>query len=216
MGGSRYARFQGCQTLQDRTLRIQILQRKTFRTFNLRPGFPSSQLMQHTGAKDLAPPCGIPVEITPPANAERNPPTSWNSLRFSPIGVYHLRCWQGVFPGVKNFFIASQSRFRTADIAWFCSGSSRDNNHNHPQASFHPSLVTLVRDTSSYVQGKNERKSLLAEIKELLFDSVCVSSNVSMQLIKYVLGCDVRPVNGWYDYDHLEQWNYGARLSHPS
>lgn len=130
--------------------------------------------MQDTGAKIPAPPWGIPVEITPPADAEGKPPTSWNSLRFSPMGVYHLRCWQGVFPGVRNFFVASRSRFRSADIAWFCSGSSRDNNHNHPRVSFHPSLQTLVGDTSSYAQGKSERKLLLAEVKELMFDAVRV------------------------------------------
>ena len=49
---------------------------------------------------------------------------------------------------------------------------SRDGNHYHPKTSFHPSLVTLVRDTASYSQGKNERKALLMEVKELLFDIV--------------------------------------------
>ena len=47
-----------------------------------------------------------------------------------------------------------------------------DGNHNHPITSFHPSLVTLVRDTASYTQGKNERKALLMEAKELMFDVV--------------------------------------------
>ena len=155
-----------------------MLKKGPFRTFILLPDFASSQLMQHTGAKVPAPPRGLPVEVPQPANADSNPPTPWNSLRFSPIGLYHLRYWQGVFPGVRNFFIANQSRFRSADIAWFCSGSSRDNNHNHPRVSFHPSLATLVRDTNSYPQGKTERKALLAELKELMYDSVCVSSDL--------------------------------------
>lgn len=137
---------------------------------------PSSSVMQHTGASGL--PLALPVEIPVPANAGGQILTSWDRLRFSPFGAYHLRCWQGVFPGVKNFFIASQGRFRSADIAWFCSGSSRDGNHNHSQVSFHPSLVTLVRDTTSYAQGKTERKALLMELKELLFDTVRVSSDL--------------------------------------
>ena len=191
----------------------------TFRTFDLRPGFPSSQLMQHTGARIPAPPWGIPVEITWPANAvgklEKPPP--WNSLRFSPIGVYHLRCWQGVFPGVRNFFVACQSRFRSADIAWFCSGSSHDNNHNHPRVSFHPSLKTLFTDTNSYLEGKEDCKLLLREVKDLMFDSVRVSLDAYMCLITYLLtGYDVRSVNRWYDHDYFQQWHYGARFSHPS
>jgi hypothetical protein len=48
---------------------------------------------------------------------------------------------------------------------------NRDGNHNHPQGSFHPSLVTLVRETGS-TQEKLERKALLAEVKEQLFDVV--------------------------------------------
>ena len=48
---------------------------------------------------------------------------------------------------------------------------NRDDNHNHPQASFHPSLVKLVRETGS-TQEKLERKALLAEVKEQLFDVV--------------------------------------------
>jgi hypothetical protein len=144
--------------------------------------------MQHTGAKIPAPPWGIPVKITRPANAVGNleKPQPWNSLRFSPMGVYHLRCWQGVFPGVRNFFVDRQSCFRSADIAWFCSGSSRDNNHNHPRVSFHPSLRTLIEDTNSYVEGKGDRKLLLGELKDLMFDSVRVSLDVSMCLIIYL------------------------------
>jgi hypothetical protein len=104
-----------------------------------------------------------------PANADGQPVTSWDRLRFSPIGVYHLHYWQGVFPGVKDFFITC--RFRSADIAWFASGMNRNGNHNHPQDLFHPSLVTLVRETGS-IQEKLERKALLAEVKEQLFDVI--------------------------------------------
>lgn len=131
--------------------------------------------MQRAGVIALPPHWGrLPVQIPTPANARGQPPTPWDRLQFSPIGAYHLRCWQGVFPGVKNFFIASQARFRSADIAWFCSGSSRDSNHIHSKVSFHPSLVTLVKDTNLYTQGKSERKSLLAELKDLMFDTVRV------------------------------------------
>lgn len=182
VGGSRYTEIQGRHTrstLQDRTLSPKFYKSDhiLYVRFTSRFLHPP-HLMQHTGPKVPPPPGELPPEIPKPANANGQPPKSWDSLRFSPIGVYHLRSWQGVFPGVKKFFIASQSRFRSADIAWFCSGSSRDNNHNHPQVSFHPSLVTLIGDTSSYAQGKTERKMLLAEVKELMFDSVRVSSEM--------------------------------------
>jgi hypothetical protein len=129
-------------------------------------------IMQPIGANAPSPPWGIQVNIPMPANAEGQSTTGWDCLHFSPLGAYHLRCWQGAFPGVRNFFVTCQSRFRTADIAWFTSGMNRDGKHDHPITSFHPSLVRLVRDTSSYVQGKNERKALLTEVKELMFDVV--------------------------------------------
>jgi hypothetical protein len=44
-------------------------------------------------------------------------------------------------------------------------------------------LVTLVGDTSSYTQGKTERKALLVELKELMFDTVGVSE--SSDLFKF-------------------------------
>ena len=124
---------------------------------------------------DPSPPSGwgIPVNITVPANAEGQHVQSWDRLSFSPMGVYHLRCWQGVFPGIKDFFITCQSRFRSADIAWFASGMSRDGNHTHLPSSFHPSMVSLVKGTNS-PQAKAEWKALLAEVKEHIFDMVCI------------------------------------------
>jgi hypothetical protein len=69
-----------------------------------------------------------------------------------------------------DFFITCQSRFRSADIAWFASGMSRDGDHNHLPSSFHPSLVTLGKDTRF---AKDERKKLLEEVKNQMFDTVC-------------------------------------------
>ena len=135
---------------------------------------PPRSIMQPSGA-DLnglpSPPWGIPVNITVPRNADGQPITPWNRLRFSPMGAYHLRCWQGVFPGIKDFFVTCQSRFRSADISWFASGANRDGNHAHSSSSFHPSLVMLYKDTNSPL-AKAERKALLAEVKEHLFDLV--------------------------------------------
>ncbi|KDR71989.1 hypothetical protein GALMADRAFT_143340 [Galerina marginata CBS 339.88] len=120
----------------------------------------------------VPPPWGLAVHIPTPANADAKLTPPWNSLpgSFSPLTVYYLRRWQGVFPGIRNFFIECQARFRSADIAWFTSGHNRDGNHIHPQTSFHPSLVTLVKETPSN-QAKDERKALLAELKELMFDT---------------------------------------------
>lgn len=156
---------------------------------------PPSSAMQH-GASVPSQPWGIPqpdlvVIKSRPANAVSQPVTAWNSLRFSPMGAYHLRCWQGVFPGVRDFFITFQSRFRSADIAWFASGVNRDGNHSHQPSSFHPSLVTLVNDNPS-AQARAERKALLAEVKELMFDTVCfLTHSIWIQLIIYLLGNNV-------------------------
>ena len=123
-----------------------LQKRSIFSMFGLLP-LPPCSIMKNTGAP--SPPWGIPVDIAVPANVVGQPITAWDSLRFSPIGAYHLRCWQGVFPGIKNFFIACQSRFRSADIAWFASGMNHDGNHNHPPSSFHPSLVRLLKRRAS-------------------------------------------------------------------
>ena len=128
--------------------------------------FLCTPIMQHTS------PFPLPVDIPMPSDGKTQPVTNWNCLHFSPLRVYHLRCWQGVFPGIKDFFITYQARFQSADLAWFSSGMSHDGNHSHPQTSFHPSLVMLVGETNS-IQGKVERKALLAEVKEQLFDMVC-------------------------------------------
>lgn len=161
------ARF--CPELQD-------LQKKcTFSTFAFHP-LPPRPAMQH-GANVPSQALGIPQAVnttTVPENTDSRPVTSWDSLCFGPIGVYNLRRWQieGVFPGIRDFFITCQSRFRSADIAWFASGMNRDGNHLHRPSSFHPSLVRLYKDTSS-TQAIAERKALLAEVKEQMFDTVC-------------------------------------------
>jgi hypothetical protein len=167
--------IQGARSLQMSTLQCtlssEFYKKSHIQYVSVASSAPFITGMQRTAGNAPCPPWGIPVNISVPANADRQRVTSWDHLRFSPIGAYHLRCWQGVFPGVKDFFITCQGRFRSADIAWFASGMNRDGNHSHPQASFHPSLVTLVMDTGS-TRGKLERKALLAEVKEQLFDVV--------------------------------------------
>ena len=126
-------------------------------------------------------PLPLPIDIPVPSNGKNQPVTTWNGLQFSPLGAYHLRCWQGVFPGIKDFFTTYQGRFRSADLAWFSSGMNRDGNHSHPPTSFHPSLVTLHGETNS-IQGRLERKALLAEVKEQLFYVVCFFKTHSVYL----------------------------------
>ena len=144
-----------------------LQKRSIFSMFGLLP-LPPRSIMKNTGAP--SPPWGIPVNITVPVNADGQLVTHWDRLRFSPLGLYHLHCWQGVFPGIKDFFITCQSHFRSANIAWFASGMSCDGNHSHSPLSFHPSLVMLV---TSSAQVKTKHKGLLAEVKELMFDVVC-------------------------------------------
>ena len=143
-----------------------LQKRSIFSMFSLLP-LPPCSIMKNTGAP--SPPWGIPVIITMPTNADGQLVTHWDRLHLSPFGLYHLRCWQGVFPGIKDFFITCQSHFWSAKITWFASGMSHDGNHSH-SPSFHPSLVTLV---TSSAQVKTECKGLLAEVKELMFDVVC-------------------------------------------
>lgn len=131
-------------------------------------------------------PSSLPAYIPVPSGGETLDVTNWNLLRFSPLGIYHLRRWQGAFPGIKDFFFSHQGRFRSADLAWFSSRLNRDGNHDHPRTSFHPSLATLHKDTNS-PRGKIERKDLLAELKEQLFDIVrfYITRSVYLRIIYF-------------------------------
>jgi hypothetical protein len=122
-------------------------------------------------------PQDLPSDIPAPGNADSHPLTPWKRLcgaPATPLAVYHLRRWQGVLPGVQGMFNTCRDNFRSADVAWFASGMGRDGNHHHPTTSFHPSLVAMVRQTR-YPEGKVERKGLLTEVKDLMFDAVCFS-----------------------------------------
>ncbi|KAF8164964.1 hypothetical protein B0H34DRAFT_217681 [Crassisporium funariophilum] len=136
--------------------------------------FPPSFIMHQAPS----PPWGIPVNIPVPMNGD-GPITHWRDLRFGPLGAYHLRCWLGVFPGIAQFFVTNQSRFRSSDIAWFASGMHRDGNHSHAPTSFHPSMVDFTRETSGYQAGKTERKALLTEVQALTFDLATMLDRLS-------------------------------------
>lgn len=160
-------------------------------------------------------PSSLPAYIPVPSGGETLDVTNWNLLRFSPLGIYHLRRWQGAFPGIKDFFFSHQGRFRSADLAWFSSRLNRDGNHDHPRTSFHPSLATLHKDTNS-PRGKIECKDLLAELKEQLFDiyvlyyPFCLSTNNL-----FFPGNNVRSINRRDNDDNFEQWYYSSRCSRP-
>jgi len=135
-------------------------------------------------------PQDLPSHIPAPGNANSNSLMDWRHLRVAPatpLAVYQLRRWQGVLPGVQDMFRTCGDNFRSADVAWFASGMSRDGNHHHPSASFHPSLVAMVKQTR-YPKGKVERKALLEEVKDLMFDVVCFDTSPrGVQLIKGLL-----------------------------
>ena len=113
----------------------------------------------------------MPVTIhTPPGgNGEIIP---WSELKFNPLGLYHLRRWQGVFPQERGFFVSNQGRFESADIAWFASGMHSDGDHHHLQDHFHSLHNEVHRETKGYPEPKVERKALEKRVHELTFDMV--------------------------------------------
>jgi hypothetical protein len=115
----------------------------------------------------------IPVDIcVPPGGNETLTP--WSRLKFNPLGLYHLRRWQGVFPGERGLFVANQSRFEAADVAWFAAGMHEDSAHDHPRNKFHPLHNDVHQEVSTaYTDPKGERKLLEKRVQDLTFDMVC-------------------------------------------
>jgi len=114
----------------------------------------------------------IPVNIlVPPGGNGKIIP--WSELKFNPLGLYHLRRWQGVFPNERGFFAANQAKFSAADIAWFAAGMHNDGQHSHAKDHFHP-LHNDVRNQMStgYADVKRERKALEKQVHDLTFDMV--------------------------------------------
>ena len=114
----------------------------------------------------------IPVNIpVPPGGNEKLIP--WSQLKFNPLGLYHLRRWQGVFPTERGFFIANQPWFEAADVAWFAAGMHEDGIHDHPRDHFHPLHNDVYREISdAYTDPKAERKALETRVRKLTFDLV--------------------------------------------
>lgn len=114
----------------------------------------------------------IPVSIPAPPGGNGNI-IPWSELKFNPLGLYHLRRWQGVFPAESGFFVANQARFSAADIAWFAAGMHSDGQHAHAQDHFH-ALHNSVYDQMStgYANAKRERKALEKQVHDLTFDMV--------------------------------------------
>lgn len=132
-------------------------------------------------------------------NTTRMPLTS---LRFSPLGLYHWRIWQGFFPeGGPNFFVNNAHRFRAADIAFFAAGMAYDGLHDHPQNQFHPFMKNLVMETKATDTSRSERKDLILELQRVLFDVVCGYYSSPFLSYKVNTGHLPRPLLGWYHYD---------------
>ena len=162
----------------------------------------------------------IPVDIpVPPGGNEKLIP--WSHLKFNPLGLYHLRRWQGVFPTERGFFISNQPRFEAADVAWFAAGMHEDGAHDHPCDHFHPLHNDVRREISDgYTDPKAERKALEKRVQNLTFDLVrfqffpltYLTSTYLTLLTGYTLG----PPCWRNHYDLTCCWHYGPRLSSPS
>ena len=95
----------------------------------------------------------------------------------------------------RIFLIACHKKFWSADIVWFLSGISYNNNSIYLWISFHTSLKALQKDTSSKVE-KEKQKELLDEVKENLFDSICSLIYFGLYLTDCVfLGNNIWSVN---------------------
>ncbi|TFK59016.1 hypothetical protein BDN72DRAFT_906217 [Pluteus cervinus] len=77
-----------------------------------------------------------------PAMAKTTP-TPFESLRFSPVGLYDLRRNLSTFPTSPGLFRRNTQRFLTSDIAWFSGGACNDGNHQTSLNSFHQSFHDL-------------------------------------------------------------------------
>ncbi|KAJ6544874.1 hypothetical protein DFH09DRAFT_1321730 [Mycena vulgaris] len=119
---------------------------------------------------------GLPaINVPPPASRDGygpNPaPLPWNSLQFSPIGLYDLRRRLGVLPREPGIFQRYQSRFIASDLAWFVADASVDNKHIPPTPnSFFPEFNTLRDTVPTGPTGAEARKSLNKQIGRLVFD----------------------------------------------
>jgi len=118
-------------------------------------------------------PVSVPIPV--PHGAHNTPRPSLASLRFSPLGLYYWRIWQGFFPeGGSTFFVNNIERFRAANIAFFAAGMAYDGLHDHPQNQFHPFMKNLIMDTKNSDASRAERKELIVELQRLLWDIVRV------------------------------------------
>jgi hypothetical protein len=128
--------------------------------------------MWQISANAPSPPWGVQVDMTIPANAEGQSTAPWDRLHFSPLVAVPPSVLARCISRCTQLLHFLPEPLPFCRYAWFTSGMNRDGNHNYQITSFHPSLVRLVQDTASYAQGKIERKALLTEVKELMFDVV--------------------------------------------
>jgi hypothetical protein len=119
----------------------------------------------------------LPVPPPSHAGAPADCPQELHRLLFNPLGLYDLRRRIGIFENDPAMWNTYPRRWLSADLAWFVSGASEDNQH-HPGASdgFFPEFFAL-RDSlpSKSVGGEtgpNARKGFEEAIRKLLFDVV--------------------------------------------
>jgi hypothetical protein len=117
------------------------------------------------------PPWGDGIDIPAPTSGN-GPLIHWAKLKFNPVGVHHLRRWQGAFPQHPLFFLANKSRFAAADLAWFAAGTHSDGQHFLNPNSFHPMFVELQNTTQGSAKGRDERKALGDDMELLIWDLV--------------------------------------------
>jgi hypothetical protein len=117
-------------------------------------------------------------------------PLPLHRLQFNPLGLYDLRRRIGVFASQPSLWNPYRRRWLSADLAWFVSGASEDNQH-HPGAGdgFFPEFHAL-RDSlpPKHVAGDAgiiARKSFHEAIRKLIWDLVLLVPFCCFTLLMY-------------------------------
>lgn len=110
------------------------------------------------------------INVQPPTKkcAGSPVPTNFSTLEFDPEGVYNLRQMLGALPSFPGAYTRNQDRFDSADIAWFSSGCSTDENYANQIES---NLTRMKKGKPKY--DANILCGFEEKTVKLVFDAVC-------------------------------------------
>lgn len=109
------------------------------------------------------------INYPPPSNISHQP-ASWESLRFSPVGLNDLRHRLGCINKEPGVFERFRNRFEAADLAWFAAGLAAT--PNQIQANAFSNQFLQLRDDTAGSSGGTLRRDLQKQVRQLTFDMV--------------------------------------------